>query len=170
MSTQVVIDGTHEVGIATVSGPVDDTTLLAALDQLYLSADWHPGYDAIWDGRGITKLVVDPAGSTGIARRVQSYASRIAAGRTAVVTQRTMDRLFAEMLFARLRCPEQQYALFDSMDSALLWAKGVERALRWKVNGAPSPAATASRSNTPAVPAPPHAKREPVDPHAAVLA
>lgn len=171
MSAGVTIIPGYKLALVELSGPVDDVSLLQALDSVYLDDAWHPSYDVIWDGRGIDKLVVDPRGSRRIAQRVQDYASRIGTGRTAIVGHRQMDREFAEMVFARLRCLSHRYKVCASIDTALLWIKGVEGALRWKMQASAVPDGTASQFSSPSkAPARPPStvqrRPETADPHA----
>ena len=109
------IDAAHRLALAEISGPVDGPMCLAAIVALHADPAWDPAYDVIWDGRGITELVL---GTEDVKRNVEAK-SVDSYGRDLIVVSRDIDYLAARLEAHLARTRGKEMRVFRSLDDAL---------------------------------------------------
>ena len=111
--------GEHGLGIGMLRGPVDIHDLTSAVDALYTASAWQPDFDACWDGRAVTALVLEPRDTAALLEVIRGLRAQIQRSRAAFVVPRPIDYVVAHMLVSKMRCSEQQHQTFRQLDPAL---------------------------------------------------
>lgn len=118
------IDTSRRVATLTFTGTVTGHDLVSALFALYEDPAWAPGYDAIWDFRVITELLLEEGDLKNLVALDHELDDVAGHGRDVVVVSRELD-LFVGKLFLRLSkdTPRPNH-LVTTMDEALVWLNG----------------------------------------------
>lgn len=111
----------HHLGVALLSGPLTVDDFHGVLDRLYGNPNWKPGFDALWDARAVTELVLDEQDVAAIVRHFQRLADRKGPGRTAFVVPREVDYAIARLLIWLTRNERRQRKALRDMEEALAW-------------------------------------------------
>lgn len=118
-TTQIIPD--HRLGVGILYGAVDVDDFTESLDALYTANDWDPTFDALWDCREVTSLVLDPEDAEAILAQMNRLQSQFDTGRAAFVVPRMVDYLIARMLVGKLDLPKRQHGIFRRLAPALEW-------------------------------------------------
>ncbi len=111
----------HHLGVALFSGPLTVDDFHGVLNQLYGNPAWKPGFDALWDAREVTELVLDEQDVSTVVHHIQRLADRKGPGRTAFVVPRDVDYAIARLLIWLTRNERRQRKAFRQMEEALVW-------------------------------------------------
>ena len=121
------IDAAQRLARLTFTDTVTGPDLVDALFALYEDRAWEAGYDAIWDFRAITELLLEEGDLKSLVALDHELDDVAGHGRDVVVV--TRERVvFVGKLFVRLsRDTPRPNHLVSTMDEALAWLGG-ERA------------------------------------------
>jgi hypothetical protein len=108
-------------GIVRLTGTIQGTTFMEAMEALYRSPEWQPGFDALWDARGVTELLLDERDVKAIVALMLDLTARMGPGRAAFVIARELDWMIARLLIYRTRVPSRERRTFETMEEALAW-------------------------------------------------
>lgn len=95
--------------------------ILDAIRAVAGDRDWQPGFNTLWDCRGIRELVFGPDDVTAFGELNVSIAERLGSGKGAIVTRRGLDHDIATLLVVRFRNSRRQRRIFFRMEEALDW-------------------------------------------------
>lgn len=126
MPYEVATFPAHRLGVVRLFDTVTGDTLLQALEALYGSETWTPGYNTIWDGREITELMISPAEADIIVDQIRHLESRMGRGCTAIVVRNEMDFSLAHMLHLKADTERRQRSVFYSLEEALDWVGALD--------------------------------------------
>jgi len=121
MSFVTAVDAARQIGTIRLTGTVRAEEVLEAAAELYNDPAWRAGYGILWDGTGLTVLVVHPSDVEQFVAFAAAYRHDIGPGRTAWVFAREMDNLVAGHLFSQLKQPNRERQGFADVDEALAW-------------------------------------------------
>lgn len=136
MGYAVAILPRQKLGVVRLTGSVAGPIILQALDALYTSEEWVPGFNTLWDGRQIMELGMSPADVEQILEWTAKLRSRMGNSRAAVVVERGIDTAFARMIVFRDTVSGRERSVFNSLREALQWlqveakVEPIERELR----------------------------------------
>lgn len=126
------IDAEARLGRVEVHGVVDVQVFLGMMETLYRHPHWQPGYAALWDARGITKLLLSPHETERIVAFMRELEPYMGEGRAAFVVPREIDYIIARLLIFRGLHSKRERRAFTSMHEAQAWldepASGAARA------------------------------------------
>ena len=117
------VDPAQRLGTAVLDGRIDVEAFTAAMRALYEHPEWEAGFAALWDGTGITQLLIAPDDLAEIDRTYRDVEPRMGYGRGAFVMPREVAQIIAKLLMRRLANPQRERRLFDRVDEALLWLR-----------------------------------------------
>ena len=100
-----------------MTGVVTVQDVVGALRDYTADPAWEPGFDRLWDARGIRSLHLGPEDVAKIRSIWYERSAQIGDGRLALVTVREIDTSMAH-LFRRLI---HNTRVFASIDEALAW-------------------------------------------------
>jgi hypothetical protein len=103
MPFRVLLSPPDGLGVVELSGDVAWPELAAAIRALYGHPWWEPGFYTLWQGGGITSLVILPTDFPDVRRTFEEVAPARQGGRTAIVAREQDEPLWA--LFPRLGPP-----------------------------------------------------------------
>lgn len=121
------IEPEQRLGITTLRGSLTVDDFLEALRALYQHDAWRPGFDALWDGRGVRELVLGEEDVAAIVGRVRQLTDRMGSGRAAFVVPREIDHLIAQLILHLTETERRQRKTFQSMPAALVWLGRADR-------------------------------------------
>lgn len=96
------------------------------MQAVYEAPGWAPGFDALWDARRVSALVMTEQDVHDIVARTQAYMSRMGPGRGAFVLAREVDWMIARLLIHRAASPDRARRMFDTIEAALAWLDAPE--------------------------------------------
>ncbi len=128
MPVSIVFDLHRRHATVAHTGAVEGRDLADAVDLLYTSAQWQTGLNVLWDGTGITALVVEPGDVAGLVDAHERHEAVAAGSRNALLAVRADDRLIAELFVTLSRRLTAPYRLFTDRNEALAWLDGGEAA------------------------------------------
>lgn len=104
MPIQFTFDAAGRVALGTLTGSADGPSLMGACRALVETPEWTPGWDVIWDGRGITRLELGDDDIAAIVRLKTMRREIYGTGREVLVVTALLRRLNAEIYasFSRL--------------------------------------------------------------------
>lgn len=126
MAYKVTIFPKQRLGVVRLSGHINGWSILEAMDTLYTSDTWEPGFNTVWDGLRISELTASPEDTARILERTMQLASQAGDGRTALVTRRDVHSMFAQMIVSRGTHPKREQRVFTSFAGALQWLNKAE--------------------------------------------
>ena len=106
-----------EVGIAFIAlgGEVTAADVIGAAHALHDRPDWDAHYDVIWDGRGVTSLVIDHDDVLGM---VDAKVER-SVGKEVTIAVREIDHVMASLCALLLRVRGREAVVVASLEEAL---------------------------------------------------
>jgi hypothetical protein len=121
MAFRCTFDPVTRRGTATLSLEVTGAEFVAAMDALYLSADWQPGYDALWDLTPVDALVLDQEDVAAMVARTHELAPRMGRGRAAFVVPNELHQGAAALAIHLTRGGDRTRRLFVTLRDAVTW-------------------------------------------------
>ncbi len=109
------------LGLVRLRGVVTGDTIIEALSPLYGSETWRPGYNTIWDARGVSQVVVSPAQAASIVDRVCQLEERMGCSHTAVIVRNESQHALADMLIDAADTGHRQRKAFYTLEEAVGW-------------------------------------------------
>lgn len=107
------------LGLVELWGTVTRDQLVACLEHLYDPSAWDPTFDALWDGRRLSRLLLLPEDIAAVAAVRNRMRTRRPTSRVAIVVTRDLDAEIGTLLL-RFREPERtRGAVFRDLDAAL---------------------------------------------------
>ena len=89
------IDVPRRIAVVTLSGTVHGEDIAQTVRELYRDPLWQRGFDALWDGRGITDLRLERTDVCGFARLQRQFADVAAEGEDVLLMERIFDYAMA---------------------------------------------------------------------------
>jgi hypothetical protein len=112
----------HRLALAIARDSVSGPDILDAMYGVFEHADWKPGFDVLWDGRGIRALVLAPEDIEAVVAATADLRDLMGTGKSAVVTSRLSDYGPARLLQVRNESVAvRDIRLFTSMAEAVVW-------------------------------------------------
>jgi hypothetical protein len=108
-------------GILTLHGRVDAAEFVVAMRTFYGHPEWQPDFDALWDGGGITQLLIEPTDLEPISKGYRNVEDRLGSGRAAFVASRDVVHVITQLLLHRFRNPNRERRTFVHLDDAVAW-------------------------------------------------
>ena len=121
MGYTVRIDPERRRGYVEIEGDVTKATVIDVARALFQHEGWVPGFDAVWDGRKITQLLLDEDDVAEIVAQSQALSERMGGGRAAVVVPREVDWIMARLFLLRAHHPDRQRRTFHTLEEAMAW-------------------------------------------------
>ena len=121
MSFTCRVDKTQKTGFVTLDGVINCDTFIGVMETLYRHPDWRPGYSALWDGREIKQLLIDPDDLKRILAIILEYRPMVGPGRAAFVMPRDLDYVITRLVLHRGGTPERERRTFPRLEPALEW-------------------------------------------------
>ena len=115
------IDPARRLGTATLAGNVSAAEFARTMEALYGHPRWEPGFRALWDGTGITQLLIAPDDLPVIEASYRRVESSMGRGRAAFVVPYDVAEIIAHLLIHRLRNADRERRTFGDVDEALAW-------------------------------------------------
>ena len=122
------IEASHRLGVATLLGAIDGVDFRNAMRALYEHPAWEPDFNALWDGRGLSVLLLQPEDVEHVLALTVELEARMGTGRAAFVMPQELHRMIAGLIIRRRRPNGRERKVFESMEPALAWLE-VEGAL-----------------------------------------
>lgn len=91
------------------------------MQALYEAPGWTSGFDALWDARGVTELLMGEDDVHAIVAQTRELTDRMGPGRGAFVLARDLDWMMARLLIHRARVPGRERRTFTTIEEALAW-------------------------------------------------
>ncbi|HYE57181.1 MAG TPA: hypothetical protein VD948_01700 [Rhodothermales bacterium] len=98
-----------------------NATVIDVAHALFQHEGWEPGFDAVWDGRKITQLLLDENDVDEIVAQSQALSGVMRGGRAAVVVPREVDWIMARLFLLRARHPDRERLTFHTLEEAMAW-------------------------------------------------
>jgi hypothetical protein len=118
-------------GRVTFTGTVNGASIREAMTSLFNDARWEPGFDVLWDGRKVQRLLLEMKDVQEIADLTGMLREEMGEGRAAVITTRDVDYMSGQLLLARSRRrPGRVVRFFERIEEALAWLGIPQAALR----------------------------------------
>lgn len=121
MAYSCSVDKDRALGIIELSRSVDDDQVVKAIRALYESDSWDPRFNTLWDGTGITHLVISRKGLQEIVAATERLQPRMGPGKAAFVVRRQLDETMTKIILHMTRTTERERRLFRSRQDALEW-------------------------------------------------
>jgi hypothetical protein len=121
MAYRFTVDPDARRALVTLSGDVTGAEFIAAMDALYLSPAWVPGYDALWDLTPVRALVLDLEDVAAIAGRTRELAPRMGGGRAAFVVPNELHQGAAALTIHLTRGGDRTRRLFGTLRDGADW-------------------------------------------------
>jgi hypothetical protein len=99
----VAFDAARRVVIVTALGRVTGHQIADTLQAVYNDPNWQSGYDVIWDGSGITELVMEPPDIPALVALQRDLAPRAGQGRDVIIAHRAIDDMMAQIYIMAAR-------------------------------------------------------------------
>ncbi len=115
MPYRFCIDPDSEVAVVELTGAIDGDECVAAARALHGHPRWERRYDVIWDGRGITGLVIDPRDM----KEIVDAKTEDSSGLDVLIVQREVDYLVARLYTYLARSKGKEAHVFTTLDAAL---------------------------------------------------
>jgi hypothetical protein len=113
------IDTERRFAHIKVSGSVRGAEVAETILALFADAQWHPGFNALWDGREITELILEPGDQNGFVDLMIKNASRAGTGIDVVLVVRALDVAMANLYSALAHRGPRQAQVFESEHQAM---------------------------------------------------
>lgn len=121
MPFEVEVFPDRRFGAITFTGAVTPCDMTAALGELCGRKDWMPGFDVLWDLRGIGELIATTEDTEAFLAESERLAPRLGFGRSAVVARRELAFSYLYLLQTRMRKVGREQRTFRTLDEALTW-------------------------------------------------
>jgi len=102
MAWSYLIDRAARRAVATVTATVHGHELAAMMESVFRDPDWQAGFDVVWDGSGVTELLLEPDDIPKLVR-VQAHYAAVRPGREIVFVTRSLDRAMAQIYAVRMK-------------------------------------------------------------------
>lgn len=109
-----------DILVIDLSGSITGGDLVDLLGVLVDNPLFRESTKRIWDGRGISELVLDLQDVTALRQEIDAYTASIR-GRAAIVVRREIDQMAAHLYRAYLAT--RTFEVFTNMDEALAWIR-----------------------------------------------
>jgi len=96
------IDPVARLGAVAFYGDVMGPELVAAIEALFGDEGWEPGFDALWDGRGVANLIVGPEDIDAVVAANDRLLDRIGEGHAVILTTGAEEYASAFMIRRQL--------------------------------------------------------------------
>ncbi len=102
-------------GRVVMAGEVHGEDIVEAAHALLTHPRWRTSFDVIWDGRGVTSLILEP---DDLAKMVEAKAE-VTAGKEVTIAVRTLDKEMAKLCTLLLRVRGREVKVVGTLDEAL---------------------------------------------------
>lgn len=120
------VDPAQRLGTVTLDDSIHAAEFVQAMQALYGHASWEPGFSALWDGRRIRRLAIEPSDLENIAARYQEMEAKMGQGRAAFVVPRDVVYVITRLLIHRLHNQARERRIFERLDEAQAWLSSAE--------------------------------------------
>ena len=110
-----------ELGTIHLSGDVDGTTLLDALDQLVEDDTWKAHFDELWDFRSVAEILITAQQVDRIVMQEKTLAAMLGAGRVAMLVESITQESYANLLIRKSEYPDRTMRTFRIRSQATKW-------------------------------------------------
>jgi hypothetical protein len=112
----------HRLAIVRLRGTLTGAELAEAVSAVLLDPAWVPEFGSVWDSRGLTELVLDPADIARLGAVTERLRDRMGPSRTAALIRGEVDEMTAQ-LFQRTNThhPDAETRLFLQPGPAADW-------------------------------------------------
>lgn len=115
------VDPAAERGTIVVRGVVDIALFLDMMRALYLHPAWKPGFQALWDARDISQLLLSPHDTERVVALMRDLDPQMGNGRAAFVVSREIDYIIARLLIYRGLDSQRERRTFVTIEEAEAW-------------------------------------------------
>lgn len=130
MGIDISVCSKCRLGTVRLSDNVDGMTMLDVLDQLTSAAAWEPDFDALWDYRDVTELVVTSDQVDQMTARMSDVPAMSGKGRTALLVRSVTHETYANLLIRISKNPHRLQRTFRSRRRAMEWLEETNASLQ----------------------------------------
>lgn len=130
MATTVHVSPANGIGLVRYTETVELPVVLDGLYTLLAHPNWLPGYDIVWDCRGISELMIRPHAVDHLRTSVRDLRPLMGQGRSAIVVTREIDHLFARLLLFKMPHYPRERRVFRTVGAAMRWLTAPDDVLK----------------------------------------
>jgi hypothetical protein len=110
-----IIDQPRRLVTVKLSGTVHGTLVAATFEAIYRDPAAGPGFDILWDGSAITRLLFERGDLASFVRLSKEFSDIASSGRDIILVERSLDAAMAHMYAVMMRAQQRAVHVCSSI-------------------------------------------------------
>lgn len=111
----------HRLGVVVWNEIVTGKDVAEAVQALFGSEEWEPGFAHLWDGRRMQHFELDLPGAFKVGAKLQKMNKRVGYGKAAIVVRRDFHVMGVQIIVALGNVEDREVQYFPILEQATSW-------------------------------------------------